>query len=138
MPCAYGFIRQVTSSSAFASLHVLCDVLVYSEFDSLPVNTEKVLMQLEGLGAAILGGGTDADAVATMHGLSRCARAASAASLDDYFFPRKSMASRCAAGRCSACCQLLLTCTHQPVCYFLRPLHSSCPNESPLFSVLFP
>jgi hypothetical protein len=75
MPCAYGFIRQVTSSSAVASLHVVCDILVYSEFDSFPVNTEKVLMELEGLGTAILGGGTDADAVATMHGLSRCARA---------------------------------------------------------------
>lgn len=36
-------------------------------------------MQLEGLGAAILGGGSDADAVATMHGVSRCARAAWAA-----------------------------------------------------------
>jgi hypothetical protein len=36
-------------------------------------------MQLEGLGAAILGGGSDADAVATMHGVSRCTRAAWAA-----------------------------------------------------------
>jgi hypothetical protein len=29
-------------------------------------------MALEGLGAAVLGGGSDADVVATMHGVARC------------------------------------------------------------------
>jgi hypothetical protein len=38
------------------------------------VFSEKALLNLEGVGAAVLGGGADADVVAAMHGLSRSLR----------------------------------------------------------------
>jgi hypothetical protein len=48
-------------------LRGLASIFVYVTLGS----PEQTLMNLEGLGAAILGGGEDADAVANMHGLSR-------------------------------------------------------------------